>query len=491
MLPIQIRNMSVRSLHLIETGRYQPMYFRPYEVNADGSTYKAMADRLARSPNSAGAGALAGIASQAIMPSALPLGDLAIPNSWNEKRIRFMLIVDFEFITGMKGTYWIQGYTSYNGVSQLGNIDPFMTFYANSCTTTAQTPIPTPFGVQISEVIRETVQILSAPSGINETYNNWLYSMRPEDVYNSIEVQQMSYGSNLDPSDINDKRCVINYMPAVSSREHNIPTDYIGKILSNYIRGREMSEFGSDGRDIITTAASVCMDKSLRENMFFQYISSKKQGSFINQFTIKELNELDPNLANKTTFFKVSDIMKVNSAIPIPDVNNSEHWMGADITTQMASMLAEAIPSIMLQSLISVISFRSTNHDIGGKHSLLFSDVKSLSRVDIKTLANLFQTLYEQRILPDLTMNGMIPFMLDMHCDIAGDTWITLKLDNYPSVTFSVPSFCDGLFTPVVTNNLAHLHDVSTKIDGMLNYIATEVLDNTKVHGMLSTTSHY
>lgn len=492
MLPTQIRNMAVRSMQLIETGRYQPMYYRPYEVNADGAIYKTMADRLARCPNSAAAGVLAGVASQAVMPSATPRGELLIPNSWNERRVRFMLAVDFEYITGLKGTYWIQGYTSYSGVTQSGHVDPDMTFYANSFTTTTQTPIPTPFGIQMNEVIRETVQILSGPSHTDIfSPNNLLYAMRPEDVYHSMQLSQMTYGTNLTTNDISDTRAVVNFMPFVSKREHNIPTDYLGKMISSYVQSRELSEFGGDGRDLITMASAAARDKSLRENMFFQFISSRRTGTNMNQFTIGDLAALDPQVTSKIVYFRISDIMKVSNSTPIPDGGNSEHWNGADLVTQLASMLAESVPAIMLQSLISVASFRSTNHDIGGRHTMVFSNLRSISQVEAQTLASMFQNLFEQRILPDLTMNGMMSYMLDMTCDIAGDTWITLQVDGYPALTFSVPSFCDSLFAPVLTRDLTHFNDTTVKFDQMLNYIGTDVLDNTKTVGMLSTTNAY
>jgi hypothetical protein len=491
MLPTQIKNMGVRHMTMIETGRYQPMFYRPYEVNADGAVYKNMIDRLAGCPDAASAGALSGIASQMLMPSAMPQGQLLIPNDWNERRIRFMLAIEFEYITGTRGTYWIQGYTTYTGVSASGFVDPKMVLFANSCTTTTQTPVPTPFGIQMNEVIRDSVQILTGPNTDIFNSSNNLYAMRPEDIYMNMQVSQMMAGSDLNRLDIKDTRAITNFTPFTSKREHNVPTDYLGRMIGSYFKSREAVEFGAEGRDLLTSAIGLNREKSLRENMFFQYISGRHPGMSFHQFTMEDLQSIDPGIAQKVMFFKLSEVMRVNNTMPIPDGGNSEHWQGCDLTTQMASMLAEAVPSMMLQSLLSVVSFRSTNHDIGGQHSMVFMNLKSISNVEAQTLAKMFQKLFEQHVLPDLTMNGMMPYMLDMTCDISGDTWITLQLDANPALTFSVPSFCDSLFAPVLTNNLNHFHDTTVKLDHMLNYISTEVLDQPSASKMLTTHSLY
>lgn len=489
MLPNSLKAMAVRSLQLIETGTYQPMYYRPYEVNTDGALYQTIADRLTHNPVSATNGALSGVAGQAITPSARPQGELYMPNGWNEKRIRFMMAIDFEYITGTRGTYWLQGYTTYTGVSHNGHLDEDMVFYINSCTTTTVTQIPTPTGIMMQDTIRDSIQVLTGPGGSLMDDHNHIYSMRPEDLYMSMELQQStSYAGD---TSIKDSRSMINFVPHGSKRANTVASEYLGEMISSYMGSREALEFGSNERDMIGIAATSVRTKSLRENFFMQYLVGRRSGLAGNQFTMKDISALDPMVGSKTTYFKSSELMKIATVMPTVEAGMTEHWMGSDIVTQMSSMLASAIPTIMLRSLISVVSFRSTNHDIGGRHTMAFMDVKSISNTEVHTLTSLFQRLFEQTILPDLTQNGMVPYMLDMSCDITGDTWITLKLDSYPSITFTAPSFCDSLFTPVITTNYNHLVDSAVKMDGLLNYMVSEVYDNRPTHTLLSSSVTY
>lgn len=476
MLPTIIKQMGVRQLQLIETGSYQPMFYRPYTLNTDGGVLNSLTERINQNPATVGGCLLAGVASQALLPSPDAHAPILMPNGWQERRIRFMLVVDFETTTGLKGTYWIQGYTAYHGVSQQGHMDPTMMLIANSFTYTNLQSMMTPLGMQQNEIIMDSAQILTAPSGDIYAQNNNIYSMRPEDIFGGMQVAAAMQASP--DVRMKDTRSIINYRPYLSARKHNIPTDYLGNIFNNYFTGKQFIGFGAGDTDIVSQAFNGSRDKSINENLFFQYLAQNKMGGQVNQFTIKDLERLDPGIGSKTVFIRLSQIMQMNSALPTPSTDNASTWTGQDLTTQMATMLAESVPSIMLQSLLSVVSFRATNCDLGGQNNIVFTSVRSISKVDAKTLTNLFQQKFEKHIVPDLTMNGMMPYMLEMNCDVSGDTWITLQIADYPSVTFTVPSFCDSLFSPVVTNSQQHLESTTVQMDSMLNYISDEVLSN-------------
>lgn len=480
-------NIGIRQLQLIETGTYNQMFVRPYSVNFDGAVCAQLSDRIMRAGRDVGDTLLAGLTSEVLKPAANCEAPALIPNDWNTKRVRFMLVIDFTHRTGSKGTYWIQGYTSHAGVSPTGFIDPNMVFYANSCTVTGEQQMLSPMGVITEEVLRESFQILRGNGGDIFTQNNLVYSMRPEDIFYAMQRAHLDYNQELSANGVHDCRSVLSSRPFISNRKSNIPSHYMGKVMNNSLMHTQMAQYLDDTEDVQRRVQQSLQEHPLYENMFFHFISNSRPGSPANEFTLNELIKLQADLANRTRFIKLTEYMRAHSALPTPEAGNSAHWAGVDIVTQKAAFLIESIPAIMMQSLMSVVSFRATNFGMHGQNQIVFSDIRSISKVPNTTIAALFKNLFEQMILPDITMGGMIPYSLEMSCDVSGDTWVTLQLDTQPAMTFSAPSFSDSLYSPVITTSRDHFEETGYKMNTLISHIS-ENLSSQQMTEMLQST---
>ena len=145
MLPRAISSMNVTRMLMVETGRYNPMYQRPYETNINNHALNAIADRIMSTDSKRATGSLvSGIASSIAAPSSTPGQEIQIQYGWSERRIRFVMEVEYTTSLGGKGIYYIQGYTSHPGVSMTGAVDPYMQFIVNSFTAVNRVETLTP-----------------------------------------------------------------------------------------------------------------------------------------------------------------------------------------------------------------------------------------------------------------------------------------------------------------------------------------------------------
>ena len=184
-------------------------------------------------------------------------------------------------------------------------------------------------------------------------------------------------------------------------------------------------------------------------------------------FNSTMLEHIDPNLSNVTNFIKIGNTQLVG----LHTAGETEHWGGAGRETVAATLLSNAIPALMLEYMINKIYFRSTNHDINGQMQTILIDAKSITNMDLTKSFNLFKYRLENEILFDLTFGNQIAYMLEVSCDVFGESRITIALDSGPMITYATPSFCDSLIAPVYTTNKDILYTVSHDMEQIFSGI--------------------
>src|ERR1039457_7087159 len=131
-------NIKINKVLLIETGSYNTQYRRSYDTHLEGNAMNTILEKLS-GVNKYSPSLMSTIAGQFISPTATPEKPLELINGWNERRMRFMMEIEFVHRMGAKVTQVILGYTEYSGVSLNASIDPRMTFYINSVMQTKST----------------------------------------------------------------------------------------------------------------------------------------------------------------------------------------------------------------------------------------------------------------------------------------------------------------------------------------------------------------
>lgn len=468
----QCVQMNVGKLILQETGTYNPQYRRPYEMHADGVDIENIVNRISNHGDGQINGhLLSGAAGQILAPTAQIGSEIHIPQGWTEKRVRFVLEIHCQF-TFSNIIYYVQGYTNYVGMTH-HNIAPDMIFTINSILGVTRTTVTTPTGMRVVDMPKESFQVLGGQTQMQEPS----FMMRPHDVFTGMHTEYIRNASGIDDHHrMIDNRAKIRNDVHRSSRSYGLPTNYIANLVDRYTNATMLLEYGQNNMDALSQARQSSMDPLLSENPFIRFISSQRGFGTSNTFTYSDLIKLDPGTDNVTTILVTPAAMQMQ----VHQTGQSEFWHGADRVTQVATIISQAVPAIMMELMISKIRFRATNHDIGGNVTFTPMDVKGLTNMDLTMNIMRFKERLISEVLFDMSFGNQEPYMLDMDIDMFGDTCIDINMYGQQT-RFVTPSFCDNLTVPVISGTEYQFNSLVNGFDTLLNQVTGELVDNNRI----------
>lgn len=438
--------VKVRKLLLHETGSYNPQYRRPYDTHLGPNTINMMLERLGNTrkyePSQMG-----GLAGSFITPTATPEKQLTLINGWNERRMKFMMEIEYSYYTGGSMLEVVLGYTDYNGVSMMGSIDPNMRFYINSIMEVRNTVSYGNTGGQLmSSVIGSSHIIVD---------NNWtsIYAperdqnMRPTDVYTAMTRIQMH---GIPQDGITDARTLVNNNAIKSRRCNASSAEYVSRIFDGYTQAAIQTPYGGGERDLIDTARGLAKEEIASEDPFLDAMMQiRGDGCVGNTFTFKDLRLLDQNIDNVT----IAHLLSPETKARTHQTGMTADWGGSDIYTSTASILSQTIPGLMMDLALTRIVFMSTNRDITGAIRTAIMDAQGFSSGDITRSIEIFISKIQNEVLQDISFSGGVDFAITMNVDLLGETWLNLSLDGKAPVDYVTPSFCDALLTPIISSD--------------------------------------
>lgn len=468
--------VSMRVAHLLmqETGTYNPLYQRSYHTDLNNGTLGAIVDRVNEFGNGKISGALlAGVAGNMLSPSPTPGNEINIPNGWGERRIRFMMEVHCEFSVGAFMVYYLQGYTSYPGVSMSGAVADDMEFIINSIIGVSRIQQMTPVGVQTRDSICESSQILADNQWVSPYQTaGTKYLMRPQDVFTGMHSAYLQHGYGvLEDNGFTDARSMMRTEAVRSSRSNNVPTNFVAKVIDGYTTGNSLQQYGQSDQDIIAAARQHTTEDNLSENPVIRKLSEFRGMGISNRFTFNEFQHLDPGIRQVTDFV----VLAAPYRAQLHSAGQTAFWQGSDMDTVAATVLSQAVPAIMMELLLSKVSFRSTNHDIGGQMNTVIVDAKSMTTADLTRHYEIFISRVQREVLYDLTFGNQEPFMLEMTIDMFGETMINLSFGANPMTCFVTPSFCDNLYVPVIAGTKEEYGVLVHDFDQLVNTVVDSV----------------
>jgi hypothetical protein len=476
----RITKMQVEQLIMVESGTYNPLYHRPYQSHLDAQLLNTVINRV----DQAGTGhitgnLLSGVAGMILAPTATvdTSREIAIPHGWQERRIRFVLIVSVEFSLGTQNTYYYQGYTNYPGVNVSGAIDPQMVFIINSVMVVGkQVANYGPMGYTTMDRLVESYQVVADPTWHSITQAQMAHLMRPQDVFTGMQSNYMrgaadAYGQYDNGSSYRDARSVLRADPQRSNRANNLPGAYVAKVIDGFFTSSQMSEFGHSDADVLSISKQTVMETPISENPFIRWLGERRSQPTGYQFTMGDLELLDSGVSGRVNLI----IPGQAQAVQQHRTGMTSFWNGADRATVVASHLVQAIPALMMELLITKIALRSTNHDIGGRISTVLISANSLTGLDLTRHYELFVRRLETEIIHDFTYGGQESYQLEIQADIFGETWVNLSIGPMPLIQYVAPSFCDNLFAPIVAQNQHQFDNLVLNMEQLVNNVNESV----------------
>lgn len=458
---MMMSRLDIKSMTITDTGTYNNQYRRPYVAEVTDSIFSNLYERVAEQKCSIDSSTFLGLGGQIVKPSTQVQSDVAIPNGWNERRNKFVLHVETRSSNGIVLFEIIQGYTEYVGASrQTGNVDDDMKFFINTITHVTPYNTQTPHGVVTKYRVVDASHLLFTHN-YNETqsiyYNmqNAEERMRPEDVLTMM--QRSSFMPELEQQGAYDETTKNTVIPVKASVGLSLPNTYASDILGSYQRSSGYYDMGAGYGDVINHAIRDASSQEVGLDPFLMRIREIKH-QFTSYFTLRDLEKIQPGVGALIQYrpFTQQDVATAHQA------GQSGGWNDQSFGGRAAALLANAIPSMMLQCGVGFFdaTFTNMNRVIGElRRDWTVSMAPPRPLVPDQVIIQNVETLKARiisELLTDLSENNLIDLILRVSVNFIGDTIIEISIGNSIPDRYVQPTYANALTTSLISNDQKH-----------------------------------
>lgn len=447
--------VEIRRLLLQETGTYSTQFLRPYQIPTEGRALDGFADRINRigervnevaghdPMQEIGSRFLAGMSSGLLIPEAGYERKIIIPNGWDTPRLRFVM----EVAVGRNSNrvFYFQGYSEHADISLSGHIDENMLFFINSFVEVVQNPDPLTRATH-NRVIRSGHLVdgrLQVSNALDD--DGHLFGLRPYDIFKGMNASNTMSALSYENHSYTAAGIDLSTTSFASNRSNNIPSSYLSKMVNSQRQAAAMASIGRDNTGIYGTAMQNSYENGPYENPFLRALADHNgRINAATRFTLSDLVSLDPNMPDP-------DFSPVRQPELLPRAGQDE-WHRPDMETQLASLLANSVPALMMECLLIRTEFDIHNHTLDGRPDVRPIGMPiSLTGVDETPYLRQFFHRLETEIWPDLVGMDQLDLSVRMTCDLNFDSFLQIQLEGNPVVEYNIPSFCDAILIPTMT----------------------------------------
>lgn len=468
------QSVIIKQLLLIATRTYKPIYNRTYTLNTTNGTLQRMYD-MARPDGSSDRritdSHIAKFVPEIINMDPSVSGEVKIPNGWDTERLRFLMEIEHEFM-GTTIISYVQGFTEFHDATYTDKIDPEMKFYINSITTVTKNIDPIT-GMLIvrpydSYNVLTDIQGDTYP-GIQADYNKVI---RPHDLYNNYYLEE-KYNRGEDViSNLSDE---LTPNKVITSRKvNNNPLNYMARGIEAYRSAQVNSDVSWDTQTVMDNAKIGVAEPTISNNPFILNLINLTGMLSPNYFTYNMLLKLDPNIVSKTKKFNREYLPSLEQYNTILDSNNTNETIQPSIENLKAAFLANIIPSLCVECLITDCSMSITN--TGGQPTVIVTSANTIVEgINMMSLISKLELRINELVLPKLTEFNQLLVEAHVNCNIIGDFSVGISIGGHELELFRYPAYADSLYTPMITNNvnqsnlLENFHNVLDSTYGVMS----------------------
>lgn len=472
----------------VESGTYQPMELRTYETQFHAGAVEKFNIATNGGVN-IGKNALATVAADIITPSTAPSASLSIDEGWGTRRFTFVVEIRMpDTSLDSAGTSVVlTGYTNYTDVSMSGQFDPNMRLYFNSSNIVSELTTRLANG-QITKrrVLKDSSHLLGSsviqninpyaqpnamaqatgfPPPVMANGGSQVYWMTPKSVVDEMgnqQHQQSMYGS----STVLDYRRVSNPLDVIRSRRDNtVTSSYLSGILSS-VSNESGKALGTTDDELValSEAAYSLQEMSNYSDPVITRLITMSDFMVTGYVTWGQMCHIFPGL-NERTLYTERKSAVLTSNVPTPDANTTEHWRGLNFETQIANSISQLVPALMTSCLIGNLSFTFTNDNPTASPEIqIFNGNALIDGVVLSSLTNRFIHRFNNEVVPVITNQGRSIVTLLVHSNIGAETQINVSYENGPAIPFCAPTFCDAMYSPIITPFEFTLSNISSDL---------------------------
>lgn len=439
--------MRITRVLLVETGTYGQQWGRPYQTQLNGGILTSLRERMDGAPD-INASVFSGMGASFLTPQAAPERHIDIVSGWNERRIRMMLEVE---VQSRNGAYYeiLLGYTDHTGISMSGSIDPNMRFYVNSVMKMRKSFIATPLGNEQRLAVAGAGHVLVNSNWDGVESPNQLSLMRPMDVYSTMGRLELP---DLSSMNVRDTRNMLMDSPKLSRRSNNASSNYAASIVAGYRNASTMQELGQSEQEVLHTAVTYTVEESATGDQVLSALAAFQHVPHTNSFQWRHLERLDPNVNRDEITRVVIRGQTQQSYMGEHYAGQTADWGEASIEAQIATMMSQTVPSLMMEMGLTMLTFAATNRIPGiQRHEVIITGSESFAGGDHSQFLQMMKVRLEVDLLEEISQSNLYDYEIEMSVDVVGETHISISIQGQPTVVYCTPSFCDALLSPVVT----------------------------------------
>lgn len=459
-----------------ETTRYDDVYARPYTSHFDGDIAMRLMEATNRG-NDISIASLADVAGTFLRPQSTPTSGVMIENGFGEKRLSFMLEVKSvdDYGSNVGSRYIITGYSDHLGaIHRNGDalIDPQLKLYINNVFIIRDAIASNAYSNQnvVSTMVGADHVFHSSVYGDYMQQTPPMYLQRPEDVFGKLQYSndtQVDYLSGY--STLEDGRNRVDNTKS-TRRRHEVPSAWLADSIRSYISSTNDGHVYGEETDgnVFGNARNKIRNTTTSKNQFILQLSLKSNFQETGYVTYSELCSILPNLDQTADVLFSSPVIAQNEY----QIGQGESWRTVSEETIASSIIKQSVPAIMSDCLITNIIFTATNDTIGGEHVVTVSHVESFTHgLDMSRYVQHFIDRLKTEILTTISRHGHTSYNIQCTMNMLYDSHIHISINGSPLTYFAAPSFCDNLYSPIVTydsqsvENMAH--DVETMLHSM------------------------
>lgn len=462
------RQLRAVEMILLETGTYNDQFLRPFEAHMDGDAVSAFG-RATQGAKQVTAASIAGVAGTLMSPSAVPVASASIDQGWGERRFSFIIKLEQNLgINGLTATWVITGYTNHFGLALTSqSLDPNMKFYINNSIQMRNNFENTPLGMVNRQTVVNASQVIKPdPHGsllIGQS-DNALRTCRPEDVVGTIaSLELVSQDSSF------DLRSTHVGASGKANRSHFLAPSFVAGVYNQVFNEVNNPQSGHmvDMNVAYERARENLRAPSTIDDPFLLLLQRQTGYSHGGFFTYRELLDSMPEAAGivKVVMNRGANLKRIGQR------GDSEDWGTALVETQLATVLCQCVPSLMMELGFVQASFTITNKTINNQFWFEWQQEPDslMSRVDLSPHMAHFQQRLFNEIMPMVTQNSMMEVQVAMTINIIGDTFVNVQVWNNHPVEFVMPTFTDSLFAPVLCYGREHLIKMGNQFESLLS----------------------
>lgn len=476
-------NFMIEDLIYIPTGDYNPVFNRPYVVNPSAETIDILKGKLEENgTTNITTDVLSGYAGNFLQHSAVGYQS-NIDRGWvGTKRFIFMLKASYMTSQGNINRVYIQGYTNYDGITQFGTVDPNLVHHINNIIETSVYSWSTPMGVVTEEKLAKIYNVVT-----NTVEYCDLFLQRPRDVFSNVlfnDFVNTAFTDYTSASKVNDmnssnKQCQLSSLDRRSigtNIENNVPVRYLTRVLNAGLNSKVDNDFTLDSMYQLptNTAHEALPEPSIQDNLFIHKLSLLEGNKMaMSSFRFATLTGINHDITERFKLLNITKDYVDPNLMRTPNVG--EFWDGQDMITTKAYGLIESSVSMALRYGFSKLYFTASNMiDMTGQPRMMisyFNSFLNLKDEDFNRLLSIFESKYLNEILMDECRFSHVPIHIEMYVDILGTSKICLSYGGSQATWYTIPTFANSNFIPVVTVNKTSFDDMAYSLNNTIEML--------------------